>query len=350
MKQQRRHTGRFWITLGLIFLVLVIAGAGGIYYYNLPAQKLQRAGYSKAETTIILENITEDDIAKALDFTNHRQLLEILQDSDFQQANFAKYLEYAQSFEFSTAEIIFLGNHEGARLLEIMQTQYYIAERLERYYNYLLAHPEPSAEEIIALVNAERDREFYDAPEKAQADGHLMLVNKYYYLEPDFAVDLVNMPAMYGAVGVQMERETYAAFLQMFQAALQAGVQLYVTSGYRGYNEQDEVYQSWVAQVGAEAAKNYAALPGFSEHQTGCAIDVFVPGQTTTSFAAHPAAKWLAENAHFYGFILRYPNGKEQLTGYDYEPWHFRYVGAEAATEIFERRLTLEEYVAYFGA
>lgn len=347
--RHKQRTWRFWATIVLIFLVLVVAaGSGAYYYYNLPEQKLKRSGYSTDEATLILDRVDENDIATVLDFNNHSQLLEILQSSEFQRAKLEQYLNYARDFDFSVAEIVFLGNHENTKLLEIMQAQYYITTRLNRYYDYLLQHAELSAYEIIALVNADRDREFYTQPEPAQTNGHLMLVNKYHYLEPVFVVDLVTMPATYGSVGVQMERATYTAFLQMYQDALKNGFQLYVTSGYRGYDEQDEVYQSWVVQIGADAAKNYAALPGFSEHQTGRAIDVFVPGQTTTSFANHLAAKWLAENAHKYGFILRYPAEAENLTGYDYEPWHFRYVGVDVATKIFERSLTLEEYVAYF--
>lgn len=141
-----------------------------------------------------------------------------------------------------------------------------------------------------------------------------------------------------------MDITAYQQFEKLYAAALAAGFQLYVTSGYRSYEEQESVFQSWVEQVGAADAPNYAAKPGFSEHQTGYALDVFVPGSTTADFATTPAAKWLADHAPEFGFILRYPEDKVDLTGYSYEAWHLRYVGLEHAAAITEQDLSLEEY------
>lgn len=343
-----------------MLLIGLIIGGGIWWHENQPQQRMMWQGYPADEAELILDCVNDGDVETILEFDYSSRLIEIVQHEDFQVNQLRSYLETISSplydavmegnGQFTLEEIMLVANapQEGSKLGLILLEDYYIPERLERYYNFLLENQTALTAEIVQLVNTNRDREYYSEPEPAETSGHLILVNKYYYLEPDFQVDLVVMPASYGAVGVQMERETYTAFQKMYEAALIDGYQLYVTSGYRGYAEQEQVYQDWVRQVGEADAKDYAALPGFSEHQIGQALDIFVAGQTTQTFASHPAAKWLAENAYTYGFILRYAEETENLTGYDYEAWHYRYVGVEAATKIHELGLTLEEYVAYF--
>lgn len=359
----RAHKSSWKIAIrcGLLLILIGLIIGGGIWWYeNQPRQRMMQHGYPKDEAELILGRVDDADIETILEFDYSSRLIEMVQHEEFQTNRLQSYLEITstpfydmlidKNGKFTLEEIMLVANasQEGLELGLILLEDYYIPERLERYYNFLLENQTASPAETVQLVNANRDREYYSEPEPAETAGHLILVNKYYYLEPDFQVDLAVMPASYGAVGVQMERDTYAAFQKMYDAALSDGYQLYVTSGYRGYVEQEQVYQDWVRQVGEEDAKNYAALPGFSEHQTGQALDIFVAGQTTQSFANHPAEKWLAENAYKYGFILRYAEETENLTGYDYEAWHYRYVGVEVATKIRELRLTLEEYVAYF--
>ena len=134
----------------------------------------------------------------------------------------------------------------------------------------------------------------------------------------------------------------------MFDDAKKEGLTLYVNSAYRSYNSQKEVYQEYVVSHGKDASK-YAAMPGYSEHQTGLALDIFKPGTTTKTFENTKEAAWLAKNAHKYGFILRYPKGKENITGYAYESWHYRYVGIDIAKKIFEENITFEEYDAFYN-
>ena len=128
----------------------------------------------------------------------------------------------------------------------------------------------------------------------------------------------------------------------MFAAAKQDGINLFVKSGYRSYVDQRIIYNGYVARDGKEMADTYSARPGHSEHQTGLAFDL---NSTANSFANTPEAKWIAENSYKYGFIVRYPKGKEHITGYIYEPWHVRYLGVEKATEVFESGLCLEEFL-----
>lgn len=139
------------------------------------------------------------------------------------------------------------------------------------------------------------------------------------------------------------------AFEEMAKDAKEAGFTITAFSTFRSYDYQVELYDRYVARDGQAAADRYSARPGYSEHQTGLAFDIGEVGNeadwASNRFGQTPAGKWVNENAHRYGFILRYPEGKEHITGYMHESWHFRYVGKEIAKEIHEKGITLEEYL-----
>ncbi len=138
------------------------------------------------------------------------------------------------------------------------------------------------------------------------------------------------------------ETEASAPFWEMVAAAKEAGFELWMSSGYRSYADQEYLYNGYVQRDGQEAADTYSARPGHSEHQTGLAFDL---NGLSWDFGDTPEGIWVAENCHKYGFILRYPKGKEEITGYTYEPWHIRYLGVEKATEVYESGLCLEEFL-----
>ena len=163
--------------------------------------------------------------------------------------------------------------------------------------------------------------------EMTYMDG-ILIVNKTY-----------SLPQNYNP-GVNPEAK--AALDKMFAAAkAEQNLKMWVCSGFRSYTVQKNLYNSYVRRDGAKAADRYSARPGYSEHQTGLAFDI---NYADYRFKNTAEAKWLAANAYKYGFILRYPEGKESITGYMYEPWHYRYVGVESAKKIFDSGLTLEEY------
>lgn len=131
--------------------------------------------------------------------------------------------------------------------------------------------------------------------------------------------------------------------LEMFAAAKdEEGLYYKVLSGYRSYVDQTIIYNGYVARDGQAAADRYSARPGHSEHQSGLAFDL---NKTSTSFGETPEGIWLKDNCHRFGFIIRYPKDKEEITGYMYEPWHVRYLGVETATAVYESGLCLEEYL-----
>lgn len=156
----------------------------------------------------------------------------------------------------------------------------------------------------------------------------LMIVNKSYPLPKEY-----NPGAM--------TPETKSAYDEMVKDAAAAGLSLKSVSDFRSYDTQDQLYKNYCARDGQAAADTYSARPGHSEHQTGLAIDINCAG---SAFDNTPEAKWLADNCWKYGFILRYPKGKESITGYQYESWHVRYVGKDWAKKITDSGLTVEEY------
>ena len=144
-----------------------------------------------------------------------------------------------------------------------------------------------------------------------------------------------------------MRHEAARALEKLFWHSKRAKIELYAVSGYRSFERQREIFKKNYKRDG-EIANKYSARPGQSEHQTGLCTDVSSPSvnyQLTTKYGETPEGMWLAEHAHEYGFIIRYLKGKEDITGYQYEPWHIRYVGVEAASYIYQEQITLEEYL-----
>lgn len=157
-------------------------------------------------------------------------------------------------------------------------------------------------------------------------DG-VLIVNKTY-----------SLPENYNP-GVDATAEN--AFKKMQSAAAAEGLNIYISSGFRSYEYQSGLYERYANRDGYAAADRYSARPGHSEHQTGLAFDL---NTIDDSFADTREGKWVAENCHKYGFIIRYPKGKEDITGYMYESWHIRYLGVDMATKVYESGKTLEEY------
>lgn len=156
----------------------------------------------------------------------------------------------------------------------------------------------------------------------------ILVVNKTYALPSTYSPDV--------------DGEASAALSEMFQAAKAEGISLEVISGYRSYSRQNTLYNNYVARDGAAAADTYSARPGYSEHQTGLAFDL---NSLEESFGETKEGIWLREHCWEYGFIIRYPKEKEEITGYVYEPWHVRYLGKDTAKSVFESGLCLEEYL-----
>lgn len=178
-----------------------------------------------------------------------------------------------------------------------------------------------------------------------------VIINKKHPLPEEYEPeDLVEVEIKKIRSSCKMREEAAKALEKMFEAAAEDGIDLMLVSGYRSYSYQKGLFETYSARDGEEAASRYSARAGQSEHQTGLAADLASVDQAClleNCFRDTEAGKWLENNSYLFGFILRYPQEKEEITGYIYEPWHFRYIGLQQAYLIHESGLTLEEYYDY---
>ena len=293
-----------------IFLLLVGGGIFGYFkyqeYINSTPYKLSKLGYNEQEQKYLIEN--SKDINKILE------------------------MEY------------------NPDILKFMKEKYYLDKNLDAYLSYRKDHLDLSITNIVSIINTGRDKEYYENTKQTDVSKkEQMLVNKYYYLPEDYAPEnVVPISAQYAYANNSLGQKVLDIYEQMWKDAKDDGVTLIVTSAYRDYESQESTYDSNERKEGKEYADAYVARPGFSEHQTGLALDIIGYGTNRDTFEASDSFKWLSENAHLYGFILRYPKDKEDITGFAYEPWHYRYVGKEVAKQIKEENISFEEYYAYY--
>lgn len=156
--------------------------------------------------------------------------------------------------------------------------------------------------------------------------------------------DLIEIPNYMAYNGKKMRVEALEAFQKLWKEAKKENLKITIVSAYRDYDYQSKLFQGYVQDKGLKYALNCSAKPGHSEHQTGLAIDVMGENGDYNLFEQTKEFEWMKNHAHEFGFILRYPKGKEKITGFKYEPWHYRYIGVDLACTIFERKITLEEY------
>lgn len=222
---------------------------------------------------------------------------------------------------------------------------FYKEDRKTRYLKYKRKNQKLTEQEIIIRVNLNLDKDFYTNTKKAtNLNTPTVLVNKYNYLDKNYIPN--NLEEITSCVsGTKfLVKNANDALKKMCEDIRKENLQIRVISSYRSYNYQDNLYNNYVKKDGIEKADTYSARPGFSEHQTGLVIDVDNIKTNYENFENTKEFNWMQENAHKYGFILRYPKGKEDITGYNYESWHFRYVGKDIAKEIYKQQITFDEY------
>lgn len=175
---------------------------------------------------------------------------------------------------------------------------------------------------------------------------NLILINKDSYIPNNYQVELTQL-----SNGQKVDARIYPKLQEMFNHARAAGIYPFVAAGYRTKEKQQQLLDEKIAAYEAEGhskaesqklAKEWVAVPGTSEHQIGIAVDI---NADTSKSSADRVYRWLAQNAHKYGFIKRYPSDKTEITGVTNEPWHYRYVGKEAAQKIYDQHICLEEYI-----
>lgn len=295
----------------IILIVLVITGICLYKHFTSEKYKLEKIGYNEKEITSILK----------LD---------------------NKYIDYA------------LENKYDDDLLALTSQKWFIWKNYKQYKKYIKEvemQPEKvDYTDIVTKVNTKTNYKYYTHTKETNMDLEAaILVNKYYKLPDKYAPnDIVDIPTSYAFSGNKIKKEVLEAFTEMANAAKKDNITLIINSGYRTYEYQKSIYDSYKKTGGEEYADSYAARPDYSEHQTGLALDIVSYGMTMKNFADSDTYKWLIANCTDYGFILRYPKGKEKITGYEYESWHYRYVGKDLAKKIESSGITFDEYYAYY--
>lgn len=235
-------------------------------------------------------------------------------------------------------------------VLDVCKSCNFYPERFQRYINYHVKNPAYNMQEVLFRVNLGLDYPFYENVSAIEQPYELLvLVNKYNKLPSGFKqYNLVNMSKEYtvnDGKNYQLAGAAYEKFVQMSNAAKKEGLTIKTLSAYRTEDYQRGLYNNSLRNNGKAHAEKYSARPGYSEHQTGLAVDI---NSVRGAFETTAEFRWLQKHAHEYGFILRYQKGREWITGYAYEPWHYRYVGLDAAKIIYEEGITYEEYYAKY--
>lgn len=284
-------------------------------------------------------------------------------DYQYKQTNEYKLLEKGYSLEDTktifaklseTEQQKLIDNDKDDKIISLLEQKYFLEKNLEDYKEYINKNNETDYAKVISIVNVHANHKWYQLELNTNEDlSMLMNVNKFYALSETYTPENlknIDLTYAYDEEGKnKLIDYAYDKFLELWQAANDQGFYLMVTSSYRDYESQKEIYDYRVSTWGERKADETAARPGHSEHQTGLVIDMTSKTEPLAdSFTDSEAYKWLKENAYKYGFIERYPEGKTYLTGYNPESWHWRYVGLEAAKTMHDEDITFDEYYAFY--
>lgn len=286
------------------------------------------------------------------------KLYNIITCENYDKANLEKYIDYINNYlnqdNYSCISVITLAENDikleyNDELAELLKEKYFIKSNINRYLDYKNKNNNLSNEDIIRNVNANIDYTFYTNIKSSDTSkGKLMIVNKYYNLSSSYKGDLVETGNYSINSNYKMDREAFEAYKKLYEDAVKNNLHIKIRSAYRSYFDQQYIYNGYVAKDGKAEADRYSARAGHSEHQTGLAIDISAASDLWGDFSKTQEFTWMKDNSYKYGFILRYPKDKEYITGYMYEPWHYRYVGVDVAKYIYENNITYDEYYAYF--
>ncbi len=339
----------------LIFIVLLLFILYFCVFNDNDEKRLSKIGYSNDEIHTLMEKLSDSQINELYNYDYLPFLESLIGLENYKQENMLSYIEYVNKIDSNSdlEIVIYLVNSNinypySAKLVDLVRSKYFILSRLDRYMKY----DSDDINTIITNVNSNLDYKFYSNINPTDTSKEtLLIVNKYYYLDKNYSYgNLVTIDKKYdNKTGSKLSSVAYEAFKKLVDDASKKGYYIRNNSAYRSYDYQNSLYSNYKILNGLAWADKWSARPGHSEHQTGLALDVGVKGKLSLdSFEGSNEFIWMRDNAHLYGFILRYPKGKEYITGYGYEPWHYRYVGVDVATYIYENNITFEEYYAYF--
>lgn len=311
-----------------------------IYQKGLTKNVLEK-DYSKTFSSAIKNNNYNEEYFEFYFKTNY-----------YEYENFIQTINQLFKTGYTPETINIINSKNDLKLVDILKDKYvsdidkfleydfFKISNLDRYLNYYNG----DYKDTIIKVNIGLDKDYYEDVNTIKDYSYDVIVNKYNMLDEKFIPDNLTELDNCSGKGEYLALDAKKYYDLLCDASKKAGLNLSVTSSYRDYANQKSTYDYYLKEYGENYAKKYVALPGYSEHQTGLALDV--KSLNSNIFINSKEYKWMVENSYKYGFILRYPKGKENITGYNSEAWHFRFVGLDEAKYIYENNITYEEYRA----
>ena len=374
MRRKRKNYRFYFLIIILISLFAFTLYKGIIFLSdNKIERQLKKLNYNNESILLIIENKLDDYLIKNKIYSKTletalikgnfiRENLDLYVNLEYKE--YEKYITHLNSLKeigykndelniifqhLTPEEIDVLINKEEiiTDLTHYITNQYFNIDNLDRYITYKNNNYNYNYEQVINYVNINLDYDFYQKTIMIDDPSNiLVLVNKYYKLDKNYVpsklVSIIPQCSIRSDIlTIPIVKE---AFEEMCTDMRSINLSIKVVSAYRSYETQQTLYNDYVAKNGVAVADTFSARPGHSEHQTGLALDVYNTVLPFTDFEKTLEFTWIKNNAHKYGFIIRYPFNKEHITGYKYEPWHLRYVGEEVATYIYENNITFDEY------
>lgn len=376
MKRKRKNNKKKKVLILIIIIILILS----LVYILLP----KNYGYKKETIEIFKENDLYEQIkdkkiySKTLEEAinqnsfNKEYFLEYLDIKYIDDKNFISNINKLLNLGYSSKDInaiynkipdsvnIIIDSKYNKDIINIMNLSYFKIDNLKRYLDYDIMEIKSiydisnikkdfNYEDVVTYVNANLDKEYYSSDNlisNEDASKIDVLVNKYHKLDENYEPsDLTIIDSKYASGTQKLRKEAQIKFEEMASDMAKENLKIYAGSTYRSYTYQKGLYDRYVKKDGFAAAETYSARSGYSEHQLGLAVDI-VNGKWDYLSENDKEYDYLVKNSYKYGFILRYPRGSEYITGYMFEDWHFRYLGIELATKVFNSGLTYDEYIA----
>ncbi len=376
MKRKRKKNNKKMILILIIVIILILS----LVYILMP----KNYGYNKKAIEVFKENDLYEQIKDKKIYS--KTLEEAINQNSFSKEYFLEYLDikYIDDKDFisninkllnlgySSKDInaiynkipdsvnIIIDSKYNKDIINIMNLSYFRIDNLKRYLDYDIMEVKSiydisnikkdfNYEDVVTYVNANLDKEYYSSDNlisNEDASKIDVLVNKYHKLDENYEPsDLTIIDSKYASGTQKLRKEAQIKFEEMASDMAKENLKIYAGSTYRSYTYQKGLYDRYVKKDGFAAAETYSARSGYSEHQLGLAVDI-VNDKWDYLSENDKEYDYLVKNSYKYGFILRYPRGSEYVTGYMFEDWHFRYLGIELATKVFNSGLTYDEYIA----
>lgn len=376
MKRKRKNNKKKKVLILIIIIILILS----LVYILMP----KNYGYNKKAIEVFKENDLYEQIKDKKIYS--KTLEEAINQNSFNKEYFLEYLDikYIDDKDFisninkllnlgySSKDInaiynkipdsvnIIIDSKYNKDIINIMNLSYFKIDNLKRYLDYDIMEVKSiydisnikkdfNYEDVVTYVNANLDKEYYSSDNlisNEDASKIDVLVNKYHKLDENYEPsDLTIIDSKYASGTQKLRKEAQIKFEEMASDMAKENLKIYAGSTYRSYTYQKGLYDRYVKKDGFAAAETYSARSGYSEHQLGLAVDI-VNDKWDYLSENDKEYDYLVKNSYKYGFILRYPRGSEYITGYMFEDWHFRYLGIELATKVFNSGLTYDEYIA----